>query len=70
MNHIPSKAWRLTILKIILLSLLTTAVVLQLCIIFRSSKAIPEPGYRAQLSRLVWKLHDKGMEFRGLQPAP
>ncbi len=29
-----------------------------------------EPGYRAQLSRLVWKLHDKGMEFRVYSQRP
>jgi hypothetical protein len=70
MNPIPSKAFYSLTFKFILLGLLTTVVVLQLCILLRPPQAIPEPGYRAQLSNLVWKLHDKGLEFRVYSQRP
>jgi hypothetical protein len=61
--------WRPSTFKTILIGLLLV-VVLQLFILLQPSQYTPKSGYRVELSRLVWKLHDKGLEFQVYSQRP
>jgi hypothetical protein len=67
---IPQKAFYPRTFKILVLSLLTAVVVLQVCTLARPHRATTMPGYRTQLAALVWKLRDNGMEFKVYSQRP
>jgi len=52
------------------LFLLAVVFVLQLAILLKPASSVPAATPRARLSDLVWKLHDKGLDFRVISQRP
>src|SRR5260370_25830869 len=52
------------------LFLLAVVIVFQLAILLKPSSSVPAATPRARLSDLVWKLHDKGLDFRVISQRP
>jgi hypothetical protein len=53
-----------------ILSLVCVAIALQINLVWRSSNSTPATTRRARLADLIWKLHDKGLEFRVVSQRP
>jgi len=52
------------------LFLLAVVIVLQLAILLKPASSVPAATPRARLSDLVWKLHDKGLDFHVVSQRP
>jgi hypothetical protein len=61
----PKRSYRLTVLF-----LLAVAIVLQLAFLLKPTPPVPGATPRERLAQLVWKLHDKGLEFRAVSARP
>ncbi|MFL5241011.1 MAG: hypothetical protein ACJ8FY_02800 [Gemmataceae bacterium] len=54
----------------VVLFLLAVVIVFQLTILFKRASSVPAATSRARLSDLVWRLHDKGLDFRVVSQRP
>jgi hypothetical protein len=61
--HRPSN-WQAVLVTLCLIC------VFQVAILLRPSSPIPAEAPRVRLADLVWKLHDKGLEFRAVSQRP
>jgi hypothetical protein len=52
------------------LFLLAAVIVFQLAILLKPASSVPAATARTRLSDLVWKLHDKGLDFRVISQRP
>jgi hypothetical protein len=54
----------------VVLLLLAVAIVIQLAILLKPAPSVPAATPRARLAALVWKPHDKPLEFRAVSSRP